>query len=160
LFGLGLLVASAIVILIGPTSPGVLQALLDLVFRQNGGDVLLTAISGNLPTVGSALTPMFGIFLVLALVVGVVSLLAFTPGQALEKFLRPVNTLLIGAIAGAMLALVVAGIGSGGLVKRQVFINVVQKEDIIDGDTIRMGDVSLRLWGIDAPEHRTGQMCR
>src|SRR6185295_8109946 len=96
-----------------------------------------------------AIMPMFGVFLVLALVIGVVSLVAFTPGQTIERIVRPLNLIVLGAIVGGLLALVVAGVGFGNVEKRRVLINVVQKEDVIDGDTIRMGDLSIRLWGID-----------
>jgi endonuclease YncB( thermonuclease family) len=37
-------------------------------------------------------------------------------------------------------------------------MSTVSAEQVIDGDTISMGDVSLRLWGIDAPE--ADQLCR
>lgn len=160
LVGLSLLGASALAALTGATSVGALQALADLVFRQQGGDVLATAIEGNFATVGAAIAPMFGVFFVLALAIAAVSLIAFTPGEAVEKIIRPMNTALLGAIAGGLIALLVAGLGVGGLEKRHVFLNVVEDGDVIDGDTIRMGDVSLRLWGIDASESNTGQMCR
>jgi endonuclease YncB( thermonuclease family) len=160
LAGVALLTATAIMSLSGPVVPGVFQAVVDLVFGQLGGEVLVTAIDGNFPTVDTAIAPMFGIFFFLTIVVAIVSLIAFTPGETIERFIRPVNVLFIGAIAGAIAALVVAGIGFGELRKRHVFINVVAAGDIVDGDGFRMGEVSLRLWGIDAPERRAEQVCR
>jgi endonuclease YncB( thermonuclease family) len=158
--GAALLVATAIMALSGPFTPGVFQAVIDLVFGQLGGEVLTTAIEGNFPTVDAAIAPMFGVFFILTIIVAIVSLIAFTPGEGIERLIRPVNVVLIGAMIGGLMALIVAGVGFGELRKRQVFINLVAEGDIVDGDGVRMGDVSLRLWGIDAPEQRTGQMCR
>jgi endonuclease YncB( thermonuclease family) len=158
--GAAVLALSAAAALGGPKSAGVLQALIDFLFRSQGGEILLTALAGNFATVGGAVAPMFGVFVVLAAIVAALSLIAFTPGQAIEKLVRPLNIALIGAMAGGLIALGVAGLGLGGLEKRRVYINVVSAADVIDGDTIRMGDISLRLWGIDAPEDHTGQVCR
>ena len=60
------------------------------------------------------------------------------------------------AIAAAALALV--AIGLGGQVKPQTFTGVVSsigpngEPSVHDGDTFWLGETSLRLWGIDAPE--------
>jgi len=125
----------------------------------NPGDSLLVrSVSGNWGAIGIAIGPTFDAFLVLALLVAGAALLAFTPGEGVERIERPVNIALIGAILGGLLALVVASVGFGGVAKRKVYLNTVSAADVIDGDTIRMGDVSLRLWGIDAPE--TDQLCR
>lgn len=123
-----------------------------------GESLLVQSVGGNWASVGSAIGPMFDAFLLLAAAVAVVALVAFTPGEAVERAERPVNIALIGAIAGGLLALLVVSVGFGGVSKRKVYLNTVAAEDVIDGDTIRMGDVSLRLWGIDAPER--DQLCR
>jgi len=123
-----------------------------------GESLLAQSVGGNWASVGSAIGPMFDAFLILAALVAIVALVAFTPGEALERAERPVNIALIGAIGGGLLALFVVSIGLGGVTKRKVYLNTVTAEDVIDGDTIRMGDVSLRLWGIDAPEN--DQLCR
>jgi endonuclease YncB( thermonuclease family) len=107
---------------------------------------------------GIAIGPTFDAFLILAILVGAVALIAFTPGEGVERIERPINIGLIGAIFGGLMALVIASVGFGGVVKRKVYLNTVSAADIVDGDTIRMGDVSLRLWGIDAPER--DQLCR
>jgi endonuclease YncB( thermonuclease family) len=112
----------------------------------------IDALRGNWGTVGLALAPMLDILCLATGLVALACLVALTPGEAVEKAVRPFNIALIGAVAGALLALGITGVGFGGLVKRQVYLGVVSAGDIIDGDTIRMGDVSLRLWGIDAPE--------
>jgi endonuclease YncB( thermonuclease family) len=122
-----------------------------------GDSILVQALGGNWASVGSAIGPMFDAFLILAAGVAVVALIAFTPGEAIERAERPVNIGLIGAIAGGLLALLVVSVGFGGVAKRKVYLNTVTAEDVIDDDTIRMGDVSLRLWGIDAPER--DQLC-
>ncbi|MDZ4762094.1 MAG: thermonuclease family protein [Alphaproteobacteria bacterium] len=101
---------------------------------------------------------MLDVFLLLAVLVGLACLAAFTPGDDVEKAVRPVNIALLGAIGGALLALTVVAVGLGGVSKRRVHLNMIAAEDVFDGDTIRMGDASLRLWGIDAPER--SQVCR
>jgi endonuclease YncB( thermonuclease family) len=123
-----------------------------------GESLLMQSVGGNWGTMGIAIGPMFDAFLVLAILVAIVALIAFTPGEALERAERPVNVALIGAIFGGLFALLIASVGFGGVAKRKVYLNTVSAADVIDGDTIRMGDVSLRLWGIDAPE--SDQLCR
>jgi endonuclease YncB( thermonuclease family) len=120
--------------------------------------LLVRSVSGNWGAIGIAIGPTFDAFLVLALLVAGTALIAFTPGEGVERVERPVNIALIGAILGGLLALVIASVGFGGVAKRKVYINTVSAADVIDGDTLRMGDVSLRLWGIDAPE--SDQLCR
>lgn len=123
-----------------------------------GESLLLQSVGGNWGTIGVAIGPMFDAFLILAIVVAIVALIAFTPGEGVERAERPINIGLIGAVLGGLFALSVASIGFGGVEKRKVYLNTVSAADVIDGDTIRMGDVSLRLWGIDAPER--DQLCR
>jgi endonuclease YncB( thermonuclease family) len=123
-----------------------------------GESLLVQSIGGNWGTMGIAIGPTFDAFLILALLVGIVALIAFTPGEGVERIERPINIGLIGAIFGGLMALVIASVGFGGVVKRKVYMNTVSAADVIDGDTLRMGDVSLRLWGIDAPE--PDQLCR
>ncbi|HEX5006513.1 MAG TPA: thermonuclease family protein [Hyphomonadaceae bacterium] len=123
-----------------------------------GESLLVQSIGGNWGTMGIAIGPTFDAFLILAILVAVVALIAFTPGEGVERIERPINIALIGAIFGGLMALVIASVGFGGVVKRKVYLNTVSAADVIDGDTIRMGDVSLRLWGIDAPEN--DQLCR
>src|SRR5690349_20914151 len=117
----------------------------------NPGDSLLArSISGNWGAIGIAIGPTFDAFLVLAALVAGTALIAFTPGEGVERVERPINIALIGAILGGLLALVIASVGFGGVAKRKVYLNTASAADVIDGDTLRMGDVSLRLWGIDA----------
>ncbi|MDP3739022.1 MAG: thermonuclease family protein [Hyphomonadaceae bacterium] len=123
-----------------------------------GDSVLAQSLGGNWASVGPAIGPMFDAFLILAVCVALVALVAFTPGEGVERAERPINIALIGAIAGGLIALMITSVGFGGVAKRKVYLNTVTAEDVIDGDTIRMGDISLRLWGIDAPER--DQLCR
>ena len=120
--------------------------------------LLVRSVGGNWASVASAIAPMFDIFLIIAAIIAVVALIALTPGEAIERAERPVNIAMIGAIVGALAALAVSSVGLGGATKRKVYMSTVQAENVIDGDTIRMGDVSLRLWGIDSPE--ADQLCR
>lgn len=140
------LIAAAFIAFDSPGRPGVVS----LAFQHPYA--FLDAIVANWPTVGGAVVPMFDIFLAVSILVAFTCLIAFTRGEAIEKAVRPFSIALIGAVAGGLVALVIAGVGFGGLVKRQVYLGVVEADDVIDGDTIRMGDISLRLWGIDAPE--------
>jgi endonuclease YncB( thermonuclease family) len=114
--------------------------------------VMTTALAVNLPIIGESIAPMFDLFAILAVCLALSCLVALTPGDAVERVVRPVNIALLGAVAGGLLALAIAGVGFGGVAKRRAFINVVTASDIIDGDTLRMGDVLLRLWGVAAPE--------
>jgi endonuclease YncB( thermonuclease family) len=123
-----------------------------------GESLLVQSVGGNWSTMGVAIGPMFDAFLILAIFVAIVALIAFTPGERIERVARPINVGFIGVVLGGLFALVVASIGFGGVEKRRVYLNTVSAADVIDGDTIRMGDVSLRLWGIDAPER--DQLCR
>jgi endonuclease YncB( thermonuclease family) len=130
-------------------------------WRHPSDGILARALTHNWFTVGASIAPMFGLFFAVAVVVALVCLLAFTPGESVEKTVRPVNIALIGAIGGGLLALSVAAIGFGGEVRPLIYSKVMLKDDIIDGDTIWMGAVSLRLWGIDAPEfHLAAQVCK
>jgi endonuclease YncB( thermonuclease family) len=115
---------------------------------------LLQALSGNWESISAALPPMFDILVVATGLVAIACLVAFTPGEAVERITRPFNIALLGAVGGALIALAIAGVGFGGAVKRKVYIGTVAAADVHDGDTLIMGDVSLRLWGIDAPERK------
>lgn len=116
------------------------------------------AFRANALAIDATLRPVFDFVFVAGCVLGLAALVAFTPGDKLERTLRPVKIAVISGAIGGALALAIAGIGFGNVVKRHVYIGAVTADDVIDGDTIRMGDVTLRLWGVDAPE--THQKCR
>ncbi len=111
---------------------------------------------------------MFDIIFVLAALLAFVALIAFTPGEFIERLVRPFLLFLIGAIGGGFLALALVATGLGGHAKDHIYTKLMTAGDVIDGDTIRMDGVSLRLWAIDAPEYSArrkdfnahNQMCR
>lgn len=114
--------------------------------------VLLGAFEGNWRTISAAFSPLLDILCMATALVALVGLAAFTPGELVERTLRPVVIALVGAVVGATAALALAGIGFGTLAKREIYIGVLDTANIHDGDTVSMGDISLRIWGIDAPE--------
>lgn len=136
---------------------GLFRAIADAVGGNWGGSSLAVALRGNWTSIGHALTPMFDFFLVLTALLAFLALLAFTPGETLEHIVRPLGTGVVGAIIGAFLALSIVAVGFGGTANRQIFVGLLSDEDVIDGDTIRIGAVSLRLQGVDAPER--DQVC-
>jgi endonuclease YncB( thermonuclease family) len=101
---------------------------------------------------------LLDLFLIAGAALGLIALLAFTPGDGLERFVRPVILLLMGFMIGGVAALAVVATGLGGQVRPRTYLGFVEAEDIYDGDTFQMGEVSLRLWGVDAPELH--QECR
>lgn len=146
-----LLMAAAFVNLSDQTSTGLLSTLL----RHPG--IVGEAFRGNLATVQAGIAPVIDILVVLAAVLGIGCFIAFTPGEAVERVIRPMNIGLIGAVIGGTIVFAVSAVGFGGVSKRHVFLSYVDQSDVVDGDTLRMGDVSLRILGIDAPEDH--QIC-
>jgi endonuclease YncB( thermonuclease family) len=110
------------------------------------------AFSQNAMAIAPAFGPMLDILIFAAIVTAIATLVAFTPGEAIERGVRIVIVGLYGAIVGALITLAIVGTGFGGVTKRQVYLALLTADDVHDGDTLMMGDVSLRLWGIDAPE--------
>lgn len=146
-----LLAAATLQNISGTSSTGVLSTL------ARHPDLVAAAFTGNWPSIGEFIAPALDVLLFMTAAVCIGCFIALTPGEAVERTIRPVNVGLIGAVLGGAIALLVAAIGFGPVAKRQVFIAYVDAVDAIDGDTIRMGDVSLRLWGVDAPEDH--QIC-
>ncbi|MES1159045.1 MAG: thermonuclease family protein [Terricaulis silvestris] len=130
---------------------GLIAMLLDAL--SHGRDsVFSQSLFGNWRAVAGNLAPMFDILIALALGLGFLALIAFTPGEWLEKMLRPLFVFAFGVIAGGFLVLVISAAGLGHA-KDRVYAGIAHASDVIDGDTLRMGDVSLRLYGVDAPEY-------
>lgn len=119
--------------------------------------VLADAFEGNWRTISTALSPLLDMLCAATALVALVCLVAFSPGELMERILRPIVIALVGAVVGATIALGIAGIGFGSFAKRETYVGVFTAADIHDGDTVSMGDVSLRIWGIDAPE--LAQLC-
>lgn len=114
--------------------------------------VLADAFEGNWRTINAALSPLLDMLCAATALVALVCLIAFSPGELMERILRPIVIALVGAVVGGTIALGIAGIGFGSFAKRETYVGVFTAADIHDGDTVSMGDVSLRIWGIDAPE--------
>jgi|CXWL01.1.fsa_nt_gi endonuclease YncB( thermonuclease family) len=139
---------------------GLFRALVDFVehWSAPADSVLAQGLSRNAPNVQRFVLPLLDLFLVLAVVLGIVTLLSFTPGERLEKLVRPLAIGLVGAVAGGTIALAVVGTGFGGVARQRVYANYVSVEDIHDGDTFWVGETSVRLLEVDAPER--AQICR
>lgn len=110
------------------------------------------AFSLNLETVIPFLKQLSDFFVVAAVVLAGLSLLAFTPGEAIERFLRPSIFILAGFISGSLATLAVVAIGFGGYSKPRVFTSDGEQVRVHDGDTFWIGEHSMRLFGADAPE--------
>ncbi|MEJ0058919.1 MAG: thermonuclease family protein [Terricaulis sp.] len=148
---------------------GLLRLALDAA-RSREESILVQSLIHNWIRVGDSVAPLFDIVGILSALIGLVSLLALTRGQTLEKFVRPLAIGAIGATAGSFVALALIATGLGGYATNRVYAatfgETVPTGTVIDGDTFRMGEMTLRLAGIDAPEFHGGsedprtQRCR
>lgn len=130
-------------------------ALMNLVSNSQHptSSVLYAALTANGPGLQRYITPIVDLMIVFAAVLGVFALLALTPGEWMERALvRPMGYGAIGAMAGATLALFAVAVSLGGPVEMKRFVGVLDANSIIDGDTFWVGDVSVRLIDVDAPE--------
>jgi len=138
---------------------GLRQAIGDALQAENIGEAaIVQALQNNDITVLQFVPQLLDFFLVAGAFMGVLALLAFTRGQRIEKALRPTILALVAFIAGSAATLVVVAIGLGGQVKPRVHTGRVSEfalngeRSVYDGDTFWLGEASLRLWGVDAPE--------
>jgi endonuclease YncB( thermonuclease family) len=120
-------------------------------------EIVVAAVQGNWPSVEQVIAPAVDILILFAGLLGIGCVIALSPGETIERIVRPMNIGLMGAIVGGVIVLVVSAVGFGAVSKRQVYVATIPAHDAIDGDTVRVGDVSLRIWGIDAPEDH--QLC-
>lgn len=121
--------------------------------------VLFRAFSKNAGSVQRYITPLLDLLIVFGAMLGALAFLALTPGEFLERaFVRPLALGLIGATAGAAAALCIVAVSLGGPVKQSQFVGLGDPAKVYDGDTFWLGDVSVRLLDVDAPELR--QTCR
>lgn len=139
---------------------GLIRAAIDLWqhWRSPGESVIAQALARNGPNVGRFVMPLVDVFLILAAAMGALALTAFTPGQAIERASRPLMIAVVGAIFGGALALLIVGTGFGAPLDQRTYANFVTREDVHDGDTFWIGETSVRLLNIDAPELE--QVCR
>ncbi len=142
-------------------SGGTMYALRDLAgnILHPGSSHIGELLRANGQSIGQYVLSLLDLFVIIGLILGVVALIAFTPGEALEKALRPVMVALVGAVLGGALTSFVIGIGLGKPDLRANYVSL-QRADIVSGDTIVIGQgprFLVRLNGIDAPE--IGQIC-
>ncbi len=139
---------------------GLLRAFGDLAahWYAPGESVLARSLEHNLPYVGRFVLPLLDLFLIIAAILGVISVVAFTPGDLLERVARPLAIGLVGAILGGVLALAIVGTGFGAVAQQRVYATYMTSENVDDGDTLRVGEVAVQLDGVDAPER--SQICR
>lgn len=113
---------------------------------------IFEALALNLGSVQPALSTVLDLSIVITVVLGFLTAWALTPGDAVERLIRPIKKGMIGAIIGSIVTLLVVSLGFGAQYSPNAFIGEATAENVTDGDTIRIGAASLRLWGIDAPE--------
>lgn len=139
---------------------GLFGAFADFAAHLNrpGDSILAQALARNGPQVGRFVLPLLDLFLIMGALLGILALAAFTPGETLERIMRPLAIGLVGSVIGAVLALTIVGTGFGDVAQQTVYSTYADADDVYDGDTLWMGEVSVRLAGIDAPE--LNQTCR
>lgn len=123
-----------------------------------GESMLVRMFASNGATVAHIVLSLFDIFLFLALIVSIVALIAFGPGEKLDRAIRPVMAGVIGAIVGGLIALAIVGTGFGEREKRTAYAGPVRLETVNAGDLVLLNGDLLRLHGVLAP--RPGQICR
>src|SRR6185503_5891066 len=127
-------------------------------FDRPGESVLVQAIAHNVPQVGRFVLPMLDFFLLIAVLLAILTIIAFTPGETLERIARPIAIGLVGAVFGGVFALAIVGTGFGDVQQQQVYSTYAHDDDAYNGDTLFVGEISVRLAGIDAPQG--DQICR
>ncbi len=125
----------------------------------NPGDSMLSRmLDSNGASVTRIVLSLFDIFVLFGVLVAILALIAFTPGETMEKIIRPIMSGMIGAIVGGLIALTIVGTGFGQREERQAYAGPVLSETVHDGDTLLLNGDLVRLRGINAPQ--AGQICR
>jgi endonuclease YncB( thermonuclease family) len=150
--GAALLVLAAWLSVRSGAHEGLLWSAIDTLEARKDS-VMVQAVEGNRAFIGGYVAPMLDLFLGFVALAGLLALIAFTPGEGVERVVRALCIAVLGGVAGGIVALAVVAVGFGGYPERQVFFDTLSTDDVVDGDTIRLGDVSMRLAGIDAPEY-------
>lgn len=152
--GAGAIVAATALLLTERGHFGLFRAVADLVehWDHPGDSILMQALDRNSRTVANFVLQVLDLFVVMAAIIGLAALWALTPGIRTERALRPTIFATAGFSMGALTALAVVAIGFGGQIHPRNYLGELALEDIHDGDTFWVGETSLRLWGVDAPE--------
>lgn len=125
----------------------------------NPADSMLSRmLDSNGSSVANIVLSLFDLFVFFAIVVAILALIAFSPGQLMEQIIRPIMSGMIGAIIGGLIALAIVGTGFGWRKEQQAYAGPVLSETVLDGDTLLLNGESLRLSGVNAPQ--AGQICR
>lgn len=158
--GLLLLVVAWFLLGNSARDPELLTALGDFAAKWNrpGESMLVRMLESNGDTVARIVLSLFDLFLFFGLIVGIAALVSFSPGEKLEKAIRPVMTGIVGAILGGLLALAIVGAGFGEGEQRRAYAGPVLTETVHNGETLLLNGDLVRLRGIDAPA--PGQVCR
>lgn len=114
--------------------------------------VLAIALGRNEGSVERHVLPLLDLFFIFVAFLGFAATFALTPGEGLERIVRPLVFATLGAMLGAWTALSLVAVGFGGPVDQREYANLVHRRDVYDGDTFWLGETSLRLYGVDAPE--------
>lgn len=155
----GAAVLAAAMATTAPPEFGIWSAILDLWQHRDQlqESAIYRAVTLNGPGVAQFLGQQFDFFIVATGLLGGLALLAFTRGDRLERFIRPTILSLLAFIAGGVATLTIVAVGFGGYSRPRTFTSAGEAVRVHDGDTFWIGENSLRLYGIDAPEEH--QQC-
>jgi endonuclease YncB( thermonuclease family) len=120
--------------------------------------MLSRMLESNGASVARIVLSLFDIFIFFGILVAILALIAFSPGEGMEKVIRPIMAGMIGAIVGGLITLAIVGTGFGQREDRQAYAGPVLSETVHDGDTLLLNGDLVRLRGINAPQ--AGQICR
>lgn len=125
--------------------------------------VLMIALQRNEASVEQHILPLLDLLLIVGGAIGMLTAVALTPGESVERIVRPMIFMLLGLVFGAALALSIVAVGFGGPVDQREYANLGSADNAYDGDTFWLGETSFRLYGVDAPERTqscaTGDEC-
>lgn len=125
----------------------------------NPGESLLgRMLESNGDSVARIVLSLFDIFVILGILVAILALVAFSPGEAMEKAIRPIMIGMIGAILGTLVGLAIVGAGFGTIREQRAYAGPVVSETVYSGDRLLLNGDIIRLRGIRAPE--PAQNCR
>jgi endonuclease YncB( thermonuclease family) len=125
----------------------------------NPGESLLFRVLGqSRGVIGQTVLSLFDIFVVLGIFVAILALIAFSPGEAMEKVIRPIMAGMIGAVVGCLLALAVVGAGFGWSEELNTYEDEVGPATVLSGDELWLNRTIVQMRGIEAPEPE--QICR